>query len=177
MSERAVERIETTIDTVAATLFAAAMAFAVAILFRGALPVSQWVAIAAVALIIGYAGSLGVLRKIQPANQHLALPIFAPPPIETVQLDELVLTDADRLGRAPVPPTESDEPLVLDDILAGIDSKSRVVRLFDPATMLTPGQLKGRIEEHLDEGSSPPAPPDASQALSEALAQLRRSLA
>jgi hypothetical protein len=177
MSARAIERIETTIDTLAATLFAAAMAFAVASLFRGALPVSQWGATAAAALIIGYAGCLGVLRKIPAPNQHLALPIFAPSPIEPIQLDELVLTDADRLYPAAAPPAEPDEPLVLNDILAELDPDSRVVRLFDPSAMPTPGQLQARIDRHLDEGGSPTAFPDASQALSEALAQLRRSLA
>jgi hypothetical protein len=176
MSERAVERIETTIDTVAATLFAAAMAFAVAILFRGAMPHPQWEAIAATVLIIGFAGCRSVLRKIPVARQHLILPSFTASSIETVQLDELVLTDADRLP-ASGPLTGVDEPLVLDDILAEIDPESRVIRLFDPAEMLSPGQLKDRIEQHLDEGNSSTALPDASQALSEALAQLRRSLA
>jgi hypothetical protein len=176
MSGRAVERIETTIDMVAATLFAAAMAFAAGNLLLGALPYPQWEAIAAAVLIIGFAGCLGVLRKIPVASQHLALPIFAPSPIETIQLDELVLTDADRFHPASVPSAQPDDPLVLDDILAELEPESRVVRLFDPAAMPTPGQLQARIDRHLDDGTSPTAPPDASQALFEALADLRRSL-
>jgi hypothetical protein len=77
-----------------------------------------------------------------------------------------VLTDADRL---PV-----DEPLELDDVLAELGPESRVVRLFDPAKMPTPGQLNSRIEAY--QGRSAPTYPDASQQLSEALAELRRSL-
>jgi hypothetical protein len=78
------------------------------------------------------------------------------------------------------------EPLVLDDILAEIGSDARVVRLFDrnamPAPALTPGQLQSRIADHLADGGplsapyNPPATNDASQALSAALAELRRSL-
>jgi hypothetical protein len=104
--------------------------------------------------------------------------------IEAVALEELVLTDVDRLHPAELILTdahrlhsESDEPLVLDDILAQIDPDSRVVRLFDPSAVPTPGQLQARIDRHLDNGASPTAPADASQALFEALAQLRRSLA
>jgi len=88
--------------------------------------------------------------------------------------DELMLTDADRLD--PTLP-DSDE-LVLDDILTELAPDSRVVRLFDPAAMPTPGQLNRRIEQHLG-GTAPPAAPaptDASQALYEALSELRRSL-
>jgi hypothetical protein len=97
--------------------------------------------------------------------------------------EELLLTDADRLGFA------GQAPLVLDDILAEIGPDARVVRLFDRKAMaapaLTPGQLQSRIADHLADGA-PPANPshgsvasnrsDDSQALSAALAELRRSL-
>jgi hypothetical protein len=86
--------------------------------------------------------------------------------------DELLLTNADRLHSAPA----EDEPLILDDILAEIGPDARVVRLFDRRSMPTPGQLKSRIDGHLQQASTPTAPVDASQALSEALAELRRSL-
>jgi len=90
--------------------------------------------------------------------------------------DELVLTEADRL--------DSDSPLMLDDILAAIGPDSRVVRLFDRKAMpaaATPGELQSRIASHVADGTlcAPPAefhPSDASQALSAALAELRRSL-
>ena len=89
---------------------------------------------------------------------------------------ELVLTDSDRL--------EADVPLALDDILAELEPESRVVRLFDPKAMPpppTPGQLQSRIADHLGDGAPRSAPSktpasDASQALSAALAELRRSL-
>lgn len=86
--------------------------------------------------------------------------------------DELVLTDADRL--------DASAPLVLDDILAELGPESRVVRLFDrramPEPAPTPGQLQSRIDDHLSDGAPRSAPSDASQALSAALAELRRSL-
>lgn len=85
---------------------------------------------------------------------------------------ELVLTEADRFQPEPSPP---EEPLVLDDVLAAVGTDSRVVRLFDRKAMPTPGELSSSINRHLGRPSTA-APPDASQALSEALAQLRRSL-
>jgi hypothetical protein len=85
--------------------------------------------------------------------------------------DELLLTEADRL---PVP--ASGDPLVLDDVLAAIGPDSRVVRLFDRTAMPTPGQLQVRIDDHLGQGSAAADPTDASQALSDALAELKRSL-
>jgi hypothetical protein len=87
---------------------------------------------------------------------------------------ELVLTDADRLGVAE--DGAQLEPLVLDDILADLGPDARVVRLFDRRAMPTPGQLKSRIGSHLEQGMPGTAAPDASQALSDALAELRRSL-
>ena len=101
--------------------------------------------------------------------------------------EELLLTDADRVG----PPAGSGDqpPLVLDDILAEIGPDARVVRLFDRKAMsapaLTPGQLQSRIADHLADGAPLSAPSDRpaasnrsddSQALSAALAELRRSL-
>jgi hypothetical protein len=82
--------------------------------------------------------------------------------------DELVLTDADRF--------DGSEALLLDDILAEIGSDARVVRLFDRTAMPTPGQLRSRIAGHLGGASPVEAPADAAQALSDALAELRRSL-
>jgi len=88
---------------------------------------------------------------------------------------ELLLTDADRV----------DAPLVLDDILAELAPDARVVRLFDRRAMTaapTPGQLQSRIAGYLGDEAplyappNGPGPSDASQALSAALAELRRSL-
>lgn len=69
--------------------------------------------------------------------------------------------------------------LLLDDVLARPEAGSRVVRLFDPARIPTPGELKSRIDRHLGQGERPvpqPQPQDDSQALYDALADLRRSL-
>jgi hypothetical protein len=82
-----------------------------------------------------------------------------------------VLTEADRLNSR-----VHGDPLVLDDILAKIGPDARVVRLFDRKAMPTPGQLKSRIDNHLGQASSPSSQPDAAKALSDALAELRRSL-
>ena len=95
--------------------------------------------------------------------------------MRSTELDgELVLTEADRL--VPSATQAGEEPLVLDDILAQIGPGARVVRLFDPKKMPSPGQLKSRIDSHLGERTPPSQSTDASQALSEALAELRRSL-
>jgi heme exporter protein D len=69
-----------------------------------------------------------------------------------------------------------EEPLLLDDILAELGPDSRVVRLFDPEAMPTPGQLKSRIDRHLEPGAAPADIPDAGQALHDALDELRRSI-
>jgi hypothetical protein len=103
--------------------------------------------------------------------------------------DELLLTDryeadelllSDRYEPDELLLTEryeaAEEPLVLDDILEQLSPDSRVVRLFDPAAMPTPAQLKSRIDRHLDGATPEVQAPDASQALHEALAELRRAI-
>jgi len=65
------------------------------------------------------------------------------------------------------------EELILDDVLAALESDSRVVRLFEPND--TAGEMRSRIEGHL-RSSSQQTPPDATQELHDALAALRRSL-
>ena len=141
--------------------------------------------------IVGLLSARG-LRMVAAGERRFAVPEFELPAVEQLELDELLLTepvellltdraellltDADRLRSAHAP-----EELMLDDILAELEPDSRVVRLFDPAAIPTPGQLNARIERHLGEGTSPIAPPDASpadasQALYDALAELRRSL-
>lgn len=94
-----------------------------------------------------------------------------------VLTSELLLTRAQMLK----PPVEKrSDPLLLDDVLAELRPDSRVVQLFDPNRMPTPGELKTRIDRHLgavSTGVSDEPQPDASQALYDALAELRRSLA
>jgi hypothetical protein len=106
---------------------------------------------------------------VQPETPRLPVPVFDVREIEPVEMDELLLTDA-------YVPAEAEEPLVLDDVLAELEPDSRVVRLFDPAAMPTAGELDRRIQRHLVRGAPPAPPHDASQALHDALAELRKSL-
>jgi len=105
-----------------------------------------------------------VLRAIPPQALQFALPDFAP---SNLTQEELLLTDADRIGR----PAE----LMLDEIAAHVGSGSRVVRLFDASAMPTAGELGARIDRHLQQQGTAGVV-DASQDLFDALAQLRRSL-
>ncbi len=178
--ERA-QRIEATVDRVAAMLFAGALSFAV---YRfGELPTLQAWSVGIIAAFSGYVVIARLLQSVRSDRARFTLAEFGvadipepEPQLEELMLTEmteLVLTDADRIrpgaGRA-------SEELVLDDILAGIGPGARVVRLFDPAAMPSPGQLKSRIDRHLNGGKPASPSPDDSQALHEALAELRRSL-
>lgn len=156
------ERIEGGLDAAAAALLGAATAFALLRLGADA-------GYAATGATVVFAWILYGLRSVEPEASTFALAQFTPVPLEPVELPELELTEADRFQ-----PAAAEAELVLDDILAEIGPDSRVVRLFDPAAMPTPGQLKARIDRHLQGNET--APPDASQALYDALAELRRSL-
>lgn len=161
MTGRKAERIESLVDAGAAALFAAAAAYALGVLVSR-LP--ETVGGAALAFALGFAA----LRRVAPEQRHFKLSDFQLEAVAPITPGELLLTE--RL----VPPVAKGE-LVLDDILAEIGPDSRVVRLFDPVAMPTAGQLKDRIDRHL-EGAPPGTAPDASQALFDALAELRRSL-
>lgn len=160
-----VTRIERVLDAIAAAVLSASVGF-------GALRLALSPALAAVAAVLSLCVAFVVLRAVDPVGRYrLAdFELSDMPP----QPEELLLTDADRL------PLESSEPsaeLLLDDVLAQLGPDSRVVRLFDPAAMPTPGELRARIDRHLNSSNTRPAThPDASQALHEALAELRRSL-
>lgn len=159
MDPRHAAWLESVVDSAAAVGYAA---LGLGSSFPGA------AAIAAAALVAGMLG----LSRVEPGLPTFALPAFNPTALPAAAADdELILSESDRLDRHEV----ADE-LVLDDVLAELENFSRVVRLFDRSAMPTPGELQSRIDRHLD-GSSAAAPPeDASQALREALSQLRRSL-
>jgi hypothetical protein len=152
------------VDAVAASVLAAAAAWSATRLSLAALSAAGVAAFA-------WCCSLALLRAVS-ARGRFRLAAFdlagvpAPP-------EELVLTDTDLLSAQP--PERSPE-LLLDDVLAQLGPDSRVVRLFDPAAMPTPGELRARIDRHLDSSARPMPEADASQALHEALAELRRSL-
>ena len=134
---------------IAAELIAAGI-FAGAVAFpASALPGVFGMLAPAVVFLLAYAA----LRSIPRDRAPFSLPPFELVPIESYQIGELVL----------------------DDVLAGAGPDSRVVQLFKPGAMPTAGELKASIDRHLRFGQ-PAAPADASEALSVALDQLRRSL-
>jgi hypothetical protein len=181
MDVRLIDRLETAIEVAAAAMFGGAVAYAALNWLISPAP-ERW-AYSAGAGILGFVLCLRTMRMFASHKPSLAVPIFNVRDIEP-EFDELLLTDADRVGRAELVLTDADrlaspptEPLVLEDILTEIGPDARVVRLFDPKSMPTPAQLKARIDSRLGQGPTPQAgASDASQALSEALAQLRRSL-
>jgi hypothetical protein len=176
MDAISIERIETGAERGASALFGAAVGYAV----------YGWLSVAAAQPLLGAcAGGAGaaaywlcsrsLAAAVQQTRRQFTLPAFVvPEPQWPAAVEDLVLTDADRLSAAQ--DISSAEPLVLDDVLAEIGPEARVVRLFDPKRMPTPGQLKSRIDDHLGQGSAADGPIDASQALSDALAELKRSL-
>lgn len=184
MSARLIDGIEAGVELMASLFLAGAAAFAANALLR-----STTIAATELRGVVGASAgaafflSLMVMRAMRPVKSSFRLPPFDVREVEfepspssadhQAAFDELLLTDEDRI---PVGmPQSSVEPLLLDDVLAQIGPDSRVVRLFDRKTMPTPGQLQSRIDDHLAHGRSA-AGQDASQALSEALAELRRSL-
>ena len=158
MDERTIRRAETALDLGAAGAFGLAAAWSAAQLAVAPL-------FASAAGVLAYAVAFAALRQVQPAPQALAIPRFEAVPLDVPA--ELILTDEERVS-------PDAHELLLDDILPPADPGSRVVRLFDVSAMPTPGELKTHIDRHL--AASQSAPPDASQALFEALAQLRSSL-
>lgn len=125
----------------------AAAIFAAAVGFATwAVSVAELTSVAATAAI-AFLLVGAALRWVPIEEPSFVLPDFQLAPIEPV---------------AEAHPEIADE-LLLDDRLIAIEPDARVVRLFDPSRMPT-----------VDGSRS--AAPDASQALSDALAQLRRSL-
>jgi len=178
MGGKVMGRMESLAERGASVVLGSAVAFASYHWLDGMIAEPQ------IALFVAVAGALSglicwqVLNALAGRGPQFAVPIFDVTELDEFELDELlltervdaelVLTDADRL--------DSPAPLELDDILAQIGPDSRVVRLFDRKAMPTPGQLRTRIDSHLQQATPSHAQPDASQALSDALAELRRSL-
>jgi hypothetical protein len=205
MDAELIDRIETNMERGASAAFAAALAYAAFALLRAFVAPPALIAGVAAAAVIAFLLCSGILKSLANGGQRFVLPSFEVAEINDFALDdllltdrvgdELVLTDADRVVAGELVLTDalrinanelllteadrldgSGEPLVLDDILAEIGPDSRVVRLFDRAAMPTPGQLKCRIDDHLRDAAAPAPSSDAAQALSDALAELRRSL-
>jgi hypothetical protein len=173
MDARAVAQLERNVQRAASAVFAGACAFAV---FSWLTPVAHQPFLAAatgLAFIVAYLTCGRVLGAVTAEAPTFPQRNFHVAPVETIECaepEELVLTDADRLA------SNGNQALLLDDVLAQLGPDSRVVRLFDRAAMPTAGELKSRIDRHLDRGAVSLRTPDASQALYDALAELRHEL-
>jgi hypothetical protein len=167
MQAGSIIRIEKNVDRAASALFATATAYAFAWLAPQIRP-PMLLTVAVGIASLSYLLSFRILSAVQPESATLPVPSFDLREIETVEPEELLLTERYKPAR----PITDEEPLVLDDILEELGADSRVVHLFDPEAMPTPGQVNARIERHSVRG----IPEDASQALHDALAELRRSL-
>ena len=191
MGAKRIELIEKNVERFAAASLAAAIGYAV--LGLSALPQPEAGICAAVAAAITFHLCRNWFAARAEKDRIFAVPVFDVREIEMLD-DELLLTDLDRVGSTELVLTDSDrlaadellltdadrvaapvETLELDDILAELGPDSRVVRLFDRKAMPTPGQRKSRIDTHLEHRAEP-VHSDAAQALSDALAELRRSL-
>jgi hypothetical protein len=163
MSGGKAEQIERISDAAAAALWAAAAGY-VGLRLSSAI-------VGAIAAVVSFCCCFALLRRVRPEEQHFSLSDYilrdVPPAVP-----QLLLTHDQQVAE---PDSEAAE-LLLDDVLAELGPDSRVVRLFDAAAMPTPGELRARIDRHLSSGRGSAAPPDASQALHEALAELRRSI-
>jgi hypothetical protein len=199
MNAALIKNIETDMNVAASAIFGGAVSFAVYRWLGAGFPQPQLAAYMAAGGLVAFLACNRSLTAAARREPDFAISIFNVREIEEFELAELFLTDADRLEPSELLLTYADrmesvdsdgelvlteadrlvpveEPLVLDDILAQIGPGARVIRMFDPKKMPSPGQLKSRIDSHLEQRTSPSQPTDASQALSEALAELRRSL-
>jgi hypothetical protein len=180
MNARLISRIESGMALLASASLAGAVAFAACSVLKTAVAPPQLAILSAAQAVVSFMLSGAAIRRAGQAKYSFRGSTFGLPELGQFESDELLLCDEDRLPAEELVLTDADriepapEPLVLDDVLAEIGPDSRVVRLFDRKAMPTPGQLQSRIEDHLGQRTGPA--PDASQALSDALAELRRSL-
>ena len=186
-----INRIETSVEQVAAALLGGSVGYAA---YRLASEGAQRLFYVAGASALAYVLGLFATNAARRGKDRFEIRIFDVRDLNIAEPDELLLTDqvsnelllteSDRLAaelvltdadRLPLNSVSITEPLVLDDVLAAVGADARVVRLFDRKAMPTPGQLSSSIERHLDRAASS-GHPDAAQALSDALSELRRSL-
>jgi hypothetical protein len=167
MDTRVAQRIEGIASVAAGAILAVAVAYAVSRFTSSAVTIGA-----------GAAATLFVasqfLRSIGQNEQDLSLAPFEPAELVIEELDELLLTETDRVDQTQS--RDLDDALLLEDVLTELGDESRVVRLFDASAMPTPGQLRARIDRHLNHAQAQGRTADASEALHDALAELRRSL-
>ena len=150
------------VDIGSASLFAGAAGYSALLLVS---PVAG-----AAGAAIAFVGAYGALGRID-RQPRFGLPEFAVSAVEAEE-DELLLTELTELLL--VETVQADDELLLEDRLAEPEPDSRVIRLFDPRTLPTAGELHDRVERHLSKGSA--AYPDATSELHEALTALKNSL-
>lgn len=179
-------RIERGVEQFASVLFTGAVGFAAYVFLKPVVGTVQLRFLAGGAALAAFLLSSLAMRAVPRPTSRFSPPIFNLAELGAFEADELLLSAEDRLAPeelllteadrvAAAPPSEAAEPLLLDDVLAQLGPDSRVVRLFDRKSMPTPGQLQSKIDHHLGNRTSG-VNYDASEALSEALAELRRSL-
>jgi hypothetical protein len=184
MEAKLIDRMETAIEHAASASLGVAVGYSAYAWLDGVIPGPALYACAAAAAGAAFLLCSSALGRLNRRRPQFPVSVFDLREFDDFGADELLLTDrlngelvlsdADRLE--PMAKAPAEEPLLLDNVLAELGPDSRVVRLFDPAAMPTPGQLKSRIDDHLGQGPAAAASTDASQALSDALAELRRSL-
>jgi hypothetical protein len=150
------------VDVGSASLFAGAAGYSALLLASPAAGVA--------AAAIAFVGAHQALGRID-RQPRFALPEFAVDTVEAEE-DELLLTELTELLLTET--VAIGDELLLDDPLDQPAPDSRVIRLFDPRTLPTAGNLHDRIERHLQRPS--PAYPDATSELHEALSALKSSL-
>ena len=142
-------------------------------LFAGSVGYSAFMLLSPVAGAVAAAiASVGAHRALGRVNRQprYVLPEFAVSPVDDDR-DELLLTELTELLLTET--IRPDDELLLEDRLT-MPPDSRVVRLFDPRSLPTAGELRDQVERHLD--GAPRHYPDATSELYEALTALKRSL-
>ena len=161
---------------------ASAPAIAAAFAAYKVAPLNGW-SIAPAMLIGGavtFAAAFTAMRLIPAEGQLHAMPDFKGVVLDDELLldqrvaaeDETLLLDQPLMEQGAAAVAE----LLLDDPLPIAEPGSRVVQLFADGRMPSAGQLLNRIDRHLGDNGKLLPTADASDALSEALAELRRSL-
>jgi hypothetical protein len=189
---RRAERIEKRVDRGASALLAAACGYTAFSWLRFSANQPLRAAATAMAAVVAYFLSVRLLGAVKPAVRKVPVPIFDVRNVEPVEAEEAeaaeplkasALSECITAKETSVEETSGEsapranpEALILDDILAALGPDSRVVRLFDPKSMPTAGELQARIDQHLDGDATSAQTSDASQALHDALAELRRSI-
>lgn len=160
---------------------AAALEVVPASLFAASVGLAAWVAAGQPPAVAAPAGAAAFLlawiglRRVGADQPPIELPPFEladfePSEMPAGEADELLLEDI-YTG-----PAGDDDELLLEDIVSGPAAESRVIRLFEAQAIPTAGELRAKIDQHLECRERPVAPPDATRELHEALDALRRSL-